>query len=60
MIAIYVFISIALVTAGVVAGALAVVCLGIRRGDHTGGFPAEANDRVTRAARRITGVGTRS
>ena len=56
----YIFAAIALVTAGAVIGVLAVVALGIRREDRRGAFPARANSRVARGARRMTGVGTRS
>jgi hypothetical protein len=55
----YIFPAIALVTAGVLVGALAVVCLGIRSDDRRGRFPADTNRLVTRAARRMTGVGIR-
>ena len=56
----YIFAAIALVTAGAVIGVLAVVALGIRRDDRRGGFPARADGRVVRGARRVTGVGTRT
>ena len=56
----YIFAAIALVTAGAVIGILAVVALGVRRDDRRGAFPARANGRVARGARRVTGVGTRS
>ena len=46
---VYIFASIALV-AGVVIGALVVVCLGISRDDRPGGFPAATDDRMARAA----------
>jgi len=55
----YIFAAIALVTAGAVIGVLAVVALGIRRDDRRGGFPARADGRMARGARRVTGVGTR-
>jgi hypothetical protein len=55
----YIFAAIALVTAGAMIGVLAVVALGIRRDDRRGAFPARANGRVARGARRVTGVGTR-
>ena len=55
----YVSAAIALVVAGVTMGAFMAVCLGINRDDRPGGFPAQTNDPVARAARRITGVGTR-
>ena len=56
----YIFAAIALVTGGAVIGVFAVVALGIRRDDRRGGFPARADGRVVRGARRVTGVGTRS
>jgi hypothetical protein len=56
----YIFAAIALVTAGVVIGILAVVALGIRRDDRRGGFPARTHSRMARGARRVTGVGIRS
>ena len=55
----YIFAAIALVTGGAVIGVFAVVALGIRRDDRRGGFPARADGRVVRGARRVTGVGTR-
>ena len=60
MIGIYVFTVIALVSAGVMIGVLAVLSLGIRRDDHPGGFPADTEDRVVRSVRRLIGVGTRA
>jgi hypothetical protein len=59
MIAMYVSAATALVLAGAVIGILVMVCLGIKRDDRPGGFPADANDRTARAARKITGAGTR-
>jgi hypothetical protein len=59
VIQIYIFGAIALVAAGAVLGALAVVSLGIRRDDHRGGFPADTGDWKARAARRLTGAGAR-
>ena len=56
----YIFAAIALVAAGAVLGILAVVALGIRRDDRRGRFPARADGRVARGARRVTGVGTRT
>lgn len=56
----YIFIAIALVASGAMIGVLAVVTLGIRRDDRRGGFPARPRGRVTRGARRVTGVGIRS
>jgi hypothetical protein len=37
-----------------------MICLGIKRDDRPGGFPAYTNDRTARAARRVIGVGARS
>ena len=56
----YVFAALALVIAGVTMGILMMVCLGIKRDDRPGGFPADTNDRAARAARRVIGVGARS
>ena len=52
--------AIALVVAGAAIGILVMVCLGIKRDDRPGGFPAGAHDRTARAARKMTGAGTRS
>ena len=51
--------AIALVVAGAATGILVMVCLGIKRDDRPGGFPAYTNDRTARAARRVIGVGAR-
>jgi hypothetical protein len=59
MIAMYVSAATALVLAGAAIGVIMMVCLGIRRDDRPGGFPADANDRTARAARKMTGAGTR-
>jgi hypothetical protein len=56
----YVSAAIALVVAGAAIGILVMVCLGIKRDDRPGGFPADANDRTARAARKMTGAGARS
>lgn len=37
-----------------------MVCLGIKRDDRPGGFPADAHARTARAARKMTGARTRS
>jgi hypothetical protein len=55
----YAFASIALVVSGVVIGVFVMVCLGISRDDRPGGFPAATNDRMARAARRVTRAGIR-
>ena len=60
MIETYVFAALALVIAGVTIGVLVMVCLGIKRDDRPGGFPADTSDRTARAARRVTGTGARS
>ncbi len=55
MIGTYMLAAIALVAAGVAIGMLGMVCLGIKRDDRPGGFPADTNDRIAHAARRLTG-----
>ena len=55
----YVSAAIALVVAGVAIGILVMVCLGIKRDDRPGGFPAAAKHRTARAARKMTGTGAR-
>jgi hypothetical protein len=60
VIEIYVFAALALVVAGVTIGILVMICLGIKRDDRSGGFPADTDDRTARAARRVIGVGARS
>ena len=53
----YVFAAIALVATGVVTGIIAVVSLGIRREDRRGRrLPVDANDRITRGTRQLTGL----
>jgi hypothetical protein len=59
MIAMYVSAAAALVLAGAAIGILVMVCLGIKRDDRPGGFPADAHDRTARAARKMTGAGAR-
>ncbi len=59
MIAVYISAATALVLAGAATGILVMVCLGIKRDDRPGGFPADANDRTARAARKMTGAGAR-
>jgi len=56
----YVFAALALVCAGVTIGILVMICLGIKRDDRPGGFPADTDDLTARAARRVIGVGARS
>jgi hypothetical protein len=60
MIEMFVSAAIALVVAGAAIGILVMVCLGIKRDDRPGGFPADANDRIARATRKMTGAGARS
>jgi hypothetical protein len=59
MIAMYVSAATALVLAGAAIGVVMMACLGIKRDDRPGGFPADATDRTARAARKMTGAGTR-
>jgi hypothetical protein len=49
----------ALVVAGMAIGILVMVCLGIKRDDRPGGFPADANDWIARATGKMTGAGAR-
>ena len=60
MIEVYVCVAAALLAAGAVIGGIAVVSLGINRDDRLGGFPYSTKSRLARAARRVTGAGTRS
>jgi hypothetical protein len=55
----YVSAAIALVVAGAAIGILVMVCLGIKRDDRPGGFPAAARNPTTRAARKMTGASAR-
>ncbi len=55
----YIVAAITLVVAGMAIGALVMVCLGIKRDDRPGGFPAHTHDRIANAARRANGVGVR-
>ena len=55
----YISAAIALVVAGAAIGILVMVCLGIKRDDLPGGFTADTNDRIARAARKMTGAGAR-
>src|SRR5271170_2214738 len=52
--------AIALLVAGAATGILVMVCLGIKRDDRPGGFPADAHARTARAARKMPGARTRS
>jgi hypothetical protein len=60
VIGMYVSAAIALLAAGMTIGILVMVCLGIKRDDRPGGFPADAPDRIARATRKMTGAGARS
>jgi hypothetical protein len=51
--------ALGLFTAGVVAGIIGVVCVAIRREETNLTLTSEATDRLTRAGRRLTGVGVR-
>jgi hypothetical protein len=53
------FVALALLLAGVGIGILVMICLGVRRDDQPGGFPAHTDDPAARAARRVIGVTTR-
>jgi hypothetical protein len=56
----YVAAATALLAAGVTIGILVMVCLGIKRDDRPGGFPAGAPDRMARATRKMTGAAVRN
>lgn len=58
MIEMCVFAAVALAM-GVAIGVLVMIRLGISRDDRPGRFPAQTDDRIARAARRVTGVGAR-
>jgi hypothetical protein len=55
----YVFAAIALVAAGVVIGVIAMVSLGIHREERQFTLTGGTQDRVTRGARRLTGLYSR-
>jgi len=59
MIGTCVSVVIALVVAGAAIGIVVMVCLGIKRDDRPGGLMADTNDRIARAARKMTGAGAR-
>lgn len=59
MIPMHVLEAIALIVGGGAIGGVGVVSLGIKRDDRRGGFPADTDDTIARAARRVTRVGTR-
>jgi len=52
-------VTVALFLGGVVTGVIAVIALAIRREDRRYTLVREAPDRVSRSARRLTGVGRR-
>ena len=52
-------VTVALFLSGVVTGAIVVVALAIRREDRRYSLVREAPDRMSRSARRLTGVGSR-
>ena len=52
--------AISLFAAGMVAGIISVVCVAIRREEKNFTLTKEATSRVTRAGRRLNGVGVRS
>lgn len=52
--------AIGLFTAGVCAGIIGVVSLAIRREERNFTLTGEAPDNVTRAGRRVNGVGVRA
>jgi len=59
MIEIYVVAAVALVTAGVVIGVVAVVSLGIRREEKAFSMTTDIKHRVARGARVLNGLHTR-
>jgi hypothetical protein len=52
--------AIGVFAAGVVAGIIGVVCVAIRREETNLTLTSQATDHVTRAGRRLTGVGVRA
>ena len=52
-------VTVALFLSGVVTGVIVVVALAIRREDRRYSLVREAPDRMSRSARRLTGVGRR-
>ena len=59
MIGTCVSVVIALVVAGAAIGIVVMVCPGIKRDDRPGVLTADTNDRIARAARKMTGAGAR-
>jgi hypothetical protein len=56
---IVVAVTVALFLGGVVTGVTAAIALAIRREDRRYSLAREAPDRISRSARRLTGVGRR-
>jgi MFS superfamily sulfate permease-like transporter len=52
-------VTVALFLGGVVTGVAAAIALAIRREDRRYSLVREASDRISRSARRLTGVGRR-
>jgi hypothetical protein len=52
-------VTVALFLGGVVTGVVAAIALAIRREDRRYSLVREAPDRISRSARRLTGVGRR-
>ena len=59
MSSVVVAVTVALFLGGVVTGVIAAVALAIRREDRRYTLVREAPDRISRSARRLTGVGRR-
>ncbi len=57
MIGVVVAVAVALFLGGVVIGVIATIALAIRREDRRYTLIGEAPDRISRSARRLTGVG---
>lgn len=57
MFSVVVAVTVALFLGGVVTGVIAAVALAIRREDRRYTLVREAPDRISRSARRLTGVG---
>jgi hypothetical protein len=59
MFGVVVAVTVALFLGGIVTGVIAAVALAIRREDRRFTLVREAPDRISRSARRLTGVGRR-
>jgi hypothetical protein len=59
MSSVVVAVTVALFLGGVVTGGIAVMALAIRREDRRYSLVREAPDRISRSARRLSGVGGR-